>query len=61
METIAINLKVDTEGETRGRTIGDETRLNEEEKTAKVAVGVDKQRFLAEFMRRLTDLAAEAK
>ena len=61
VETIAINLKVDTEGETRGRTIGDETRLNDEEKTAKVAVGVDKQRFLAEFMRRLTDLAAAAK
>lgn len=59
VETIAINLKVDTEGETRGRTIGDETRLNDEEKTAKVAVGVDKQRFLEEFMRRLTDLAAK--
>ena len=58
VNTIDINLKVDTEGETRGRTIGDETRLNDEKKTAKVAVGVDKQRFLAEFMRRLTDLAA---
>lgn len=56
--TIDINLKVDTEGETRGRTIGDETRLNDEEKTAKVAVGVDKQRFLDEFMNRITALAA---
>lgn len=56
--TIDINLKVDTEGETRGRTIGDETRLNDEEKTARVAVGVDKQRFLDEFMNRITALAA---
>lgn len=55
--TLDINLKVDTEGETRGRTIGDETRLNDETKTAKVAVAVDKQRFLEEFMRRLTGLA----
>ncbi|MCQ4617984.1 nucleoside hydrolase [Corynebacterium sp. CCUG 69979] len=58
--TIDINLKVDTEGETRGRTIGDETRLNDEEKTARVAVGVDKQRFLDEFMRRITALAANS-
>lgn len=56
--TLDINLKTDTEGETRGRTIGDETRLNEREKTAHVAVGVDVDRFLEEFMRRLTGLAA---
>ena len=56
--TLDINLKTDTEGETRGRTIGDETRLNNAEKTAHVAVGVDVARFLAEFMRRLTSLAA---
>ncbi|AQQ15492.1 Pyrimidine-specific ribonucleoside hydrolase RihA [Corynebacterium glaucum] len=56
--TIDINMKTDTEGETRGRTIGDETRLNDAEKTAHVAVAVDVQRFLGEFMRRLTDLAA---
>lgn len=56
--TLDINLKTDTEGETRGRTIGDETRLNNAEKTAHVAVAVDVERFLAEFMRRLTDLAA---
>ncbi|QYH19577.1 nucleoside hydrolase [Corynebacterium aquatimens] len=56
--TIDINMKTDTEGATRGRTIGDETRLNDPVKTAHVAVGVDVQRFLAEFMRRLTDLAA---
>lgn len=55
--TLDINLKVDTEGETRGRTIGDETRLNDPVKTAHVAVGVDVERFLGEFMERLTSLA----
>jgi len=58
VRTIDINMKTDLEGETRGRTIGDETRLNDSEKTAHVAVGVDADRFLAEFMDRLTGLAA---
>lgn len=57
--TLDINMKVDTEGETRGRTIGDEERLNDPVKTAKVAVGVDVERFLGEFMDRLTGLAAK--
>ncbi|CAM3135477.1 nucleoside hydrolase [Corynebacterium gottingense] len=57
VETLDINLKTDTEGETRGRTIGDEARLNDAAKTGHVAVGVDVERFLAEFMRRLTGLA----
>lgn len=56
-----INMKVDTEGETRGRTIGDEERLNDPVKTAKVAVGVDVERFLNELMTRLTKLAESAK
>ena len=51
-------MKVDTEGNTRGRTIGDETRLNDPDKHAAVALRVDTTGFLAEFMRRLTDLAA---
>ena len=38
--TLDINMKVDVEGPTRGRTIGDETRLNDPVKTMKVAVGV---------------------
>lgn len=59
VDTLAINLKVDTEGETRGRTIGDETCLNDPVKSARVAVGVDVDRFLEEFMRRLTGLARE--
>ncbi len=52
------NLKTDTEAPTRGRVIGDETRLNDPVKTAHVAVGVDAPRFLDEFMRRITALAA---
>lgn len=56
--TIPINLKVDTEGETRGRTIGDETRLNDATKNVKVAVAVDVQRFLGEFMTRIGRVAA---
>ena len=58
--TLPINMKVDLEGPTRGRTIGDETRLNDPHKTMKVAVGVDVPRFLEEFMNRITTLAAHA-
>ena len=58
--TLPINMKVDLEGPTRGRTIGDETRLNDPVKTMKVAVGVDVPRFLDEFMTRITNLAAKA-
>ncbi len=47
------NMKVDLEGNTRGRTIGDETRLNSDEVTTRVAVGVDVERFLNEFMTRI--------
>ena len=57
---LAINMKVDTEGATRGRTIGDETRLNDAKKTMKVAVVVDTERFLAQFMERITKLLAAA-
>lgn len=51
------NMKVDVEGPTRGRTIGDEERLNDPEKNVKVAVGVDIDRFLSEFMSRITSVA----
>ncbi|AWB81726.1 nucleoside hydrolase [Corynebacterium yudongzhengii] len=59
VELFDTNLKVDLEGELRGRVIGDETRLNDKTKTAHVALGVDTERFLEEFMRRLTNLAAQ--
>ena len=58
--TLDINMKVDVDGPTRGRTIGDETRLNDPVKTMKVAVGVDVPRFLNEFMTRISGLAAKA-
>ncbi|RYQ65531.1 inosine-uridine nucleoside N-ribohydrolase [Bifidobacterium pseudolongum subsp. globosum] len=58
--TLPINMKVDVEGPTRGRTIGDETRLNDPVKTMDVAVGVDVSRFLDEFMTRISTLAANA-
>lgn len=58
--TLPINLQVDVEGPTRGRTIGDNTRLNDPVKTTQVAVGVDAPRFLDEFMTRITGLVRNA-
>lgn len=60
VETLKINMKVDVEGATRGRTIGDENRLNDPNKTMEVAVGVDVSRFLDEFMTRISGLAQRA-
>ncbi|AZA11628.1 nucleoside hydrolase [Corynebacterium gerontici] len=57
VDLLPINLKVDTEGPTRGRTIGDETRLNDPQKTANVAVGVQVERFLEELMKRIGRVA----
>lgn len=57
--TLPMNMKVETEGATRGRTIGDEQRLNDPHKTMRVAVGVDVPRFLNEFMTRITSLASQ--
>ena len=58
--TLPINMQVDVEGPTRGRTIGDNTRLNDPVKTMQAAVGVDVPRFLNEFMTRITGLARNA-
>ncbi|MER0090098.1 nucleoside hydrolase [Corynebacterium sp. KPL2680] len=55
VEVIEINMKTDTQGPTRGRTIADETRLSQEP-TAKVAVGVDNERFVHEFVDYLEEL-----
>lgn len=57
--TLPINMQVDVEGPTRGRTIGDNTRLNDPNKTMQVAVQVDANRFLKEFMFRIGGLAAQ--
>ena len=59
--TLPINMKVDVEGSTRGRTIGDNDRLNDPVKTMQVAVGVDVDRFLLEFMTRITAVAQAAR
>lgn len=55
--THEINMQVDLEGATRGRTIGDITRLNDPDKRSEVAVKVDVPRFLHEFMTRISSLA----
>lgn len=53
VRTLPINLKVDLVGPTRGRTIGDEERLNDPEKTCEAALEVDAVRFLGHFMERM--------
>ncbi|MDE1558570.1 MULTISPECIES: nucleoside hydrolase [Actinotignum] len=50
------NLKVDVEEPFRGRTIGDEHRLNDPNKTVKVALEVNAELFLKEFMHRISTL-----
>ncbi|AKV55838.1 inosine-uridine nucleoside N-ribohydrolase [Bifidobacterium actinocoloniiforme DSM 22766] len=60
VKTLPINMQVDVEGPTRGRTIGDNTRLNDPHKTMQVAVEVDVPRFLNEFMSRIGGLAQQA-
>lgn len=59
VQTIYLNMKVDTEGAFRGRTIGDETRINDEARQTQAAVNVDVDRFVSTFMRYLTDLFAK--
>ncbi|HIW89144.1 MAG TPA: nucleoside hydrolase, partial [Candidatus Ligilactobacillus excrementipullorum] len=56
VSTIYLNMKVDTEAPFAGRTIGDETRINDPATQTQVAVNVDKDRFVAEFMTKLTEL-----
>lgn len=57
VDTFGINMKVDTEGPTRGRTIGDEARVNDPDKHAAVALRVDTDGFLERLMHRTTVLA----
>lgn len=46
---LEMNLTVETEGPSRGRTIGDLKRLRDRIKTARVCVDVDEEQFLNEF------------
>ncbi|RSX55441.1 inosine-uridine nucleoside N-ribohydrolase [Bifidobacterium dolichotidis] len=55
-----INMMVDVDGPSNGRTIGDPDRLNDPHKTSKVCVGVDVDRFLKMFMDRITNLVANS-
>ncbi|KRN88758.1 inosine-uridine preferring nucleoside hydrolase [Ligilactobacillus ceti DSM 22408] len=59
VETIELNMKVDTQAPFAGRTIGDETRVNVPALHTKAAVQVDKDRFVADFMEKLTSLFAK--
>ncbi len=53
VRTLPINMQVDVEGATRGRTIGRNEKLNDPIKTSHVAVQVEVARFLEEFMSRI--------
>ena len=59
--TFPINLMVETEGPSVGRTIGDPARLLSQPKNTKVALGVDAERFVGQFMERLLKLARKSK
>lgn len=60
VSTIGLNMKVDLEGETRGRTIGDETQLALTPIRSRVAVDVDVPVFLDRFMQRISNAIAGA-
>lgn len=51
VKTIDLNLTVETDGESRGRTIGDPARLKKMEKSVKVCIDVDTERFLNDFVK----------
>lgn len=53
-----INMMVDVEGPTRGRTIGNPEELNNPNKSMKVALTVDVERFLDELMQRIGSVLA---
>lgn len=52
---------VETEGPSVGRTIGDPARLLSQPKNTKVALAVDAERFVGQFMERLLKLARKSK
>lgn len=56
IDTIYLNMKVDTQGAYAGRTIGDEKRINDPATTTQVAVNVDSARFVSMFMDKLLNL-----
>ncbi|MBU5592625.1 nucleoside hydrolase [Clostridium sp. MSJ-4] len=54
--TTKLHMKVETEGPSRGRTIGNNEKINEPNPNISVAIGVDVDKFISEFMNRLTTL-----
>jgi purine nucleosidase len=56
VKTFPINIQVETEGPSVGRTIGDPVRLASPVKNTKVALSLDAERFTADFMSRLMRL-----
>ena len=59
VQTISLFMKVDYEEHNYGRTIGDNSRLNDPNPNVKVAVNVDKERYLKVFMERLNSVLKE--
>lgn len=58
--TIPLHIKVDTEGPSRGRTIGDKGKLRLKEAPVQVAVQVDVPRFEEQINKDLIDVIKEA-
>lgn len=56
VSTIALHMKVNYGEKNYGRTIGDNSRLNDPNPNVNVAVNVDKDRYLKQFMEYLTGL-----
>lgn len=57
--TSPLNLKTEIEGPSRGRTIGDNARLDDPATRTAVCVQVDTPRFLTEFKSRIGQLLAQ--
>lgn len=57
--TFPLNLKTEIEGPSRGRTIGDNARLDDPATRTAVCVQVDTPRFLTEFKSRIGQLLAQ--
>lgn len=56
--SVFVNLTVETEGESKGRTIGDLKRLKDPKKTAEVCIDVRVEEFMKEFVERTTKALA---
>ncbi|WP_251545699.1 nucleoside hydrolase [Limosilactobacillus caecicola] len=59
VQTISLFMKVVYEGADYGRTVGNNAKLNDPNPNVKVAVNVDKERYLKTFMDYLTNLFKE--